>query len=115
MTTLPSIGMMILATLFSASGAIFLKKGSKSIRFSLKSINKNIITGGLLHTSAAILTIAAFRGGELSVLVPIAALNYVWASFLSIKYLGEKMNIYKWAGTIIIVAGIVLIGIGDIL
>jgi len=33
-------------------------------------------------------------------------------SFLSIYFLGEIMNVFKWSGIFIIIAGIALIGYG---
>ena len=59
------------------------------------------------------LLIIAFKGGEVSVLYPIIATSYVWVSLLSMKFLDEKINIFKWIGISIIIAGIILIGYGS--
>lgn len=57
--------------------------------------------------------IISFRGGEVSVLFPIVATSYIWVSFLSIYFLDETMNIFKWLGVLIIFTGIVFIGFGS--
>jgi len=33
----------------------------------------------------------------------------VWVSFLSIKFLNERMNSYKWVGIVLIIAGVFFI------
>ena len=67
----------------------------------------------MLYIVGGILIIVALRGGEVSVLYPIIATSYIWVSFLSIYFLGEVMNAYKWLGVISIIAGIALIGYGS--
>jgi undecaprenyl phosphate-alpha-L-ara4N flippase subunit ArnE len=69
--------------------------------------------GMVLYAIGGILLILSFRGGEVSVLYPIFATSYIWVSFLSIYFLGEIMNPYKWAGIAAIVIGIVLISLGS--
>jgi uncharacterized membrane protein len=69
--------------------------------------------GLVLYAIGGILLILSFRGGEVSVLYPIIATSYIWVSFLSIYFLNELMNLFKWLGVFTIVAGIVLIGHGS--
>ena len=57
--------------------------------------------------------ILSLRGGEVSVLYPIIATSYIWVSFLSIFFLNESMNNFKWLGVTSIIAGIILIGYGS--
>ena len=108
---------MIVASMLSACGSVYLKFGSTRIKFNVLMLIKNwpLVVGIALHLVSAGLTIIAFKGGELSVLVPIAALNYVWASLLAVRYLGEKMNKWKWVGTLVIVMGLALIGVSGVL
>ena len=69
--------------------------------------------GLLLYAVGGTILILSFRGGEVSVLYPIIATSYIWVSFLSIYFLGEAMNIFKWIGVFTIISGIVLIGYGS--
>ena len=57
--------------------------------------------------------IISFRGGDVSVLYPIVATSYIWVSFLSIYFLNEAMNFFKWLGIFTIILGIALIGYGS--
>ena len=66
-----------------------------------------------MYGVGAILMIISFRGGEVSVLYPIIATSYIWVSILSSYFLRETMNIFRWAGVFIIIAGIVSISYGS--
>ena len=114
-TKLWSILLVLFTTLLTSSAQLLWKKGSASLSFDVLGIITNyyIIGGILLYVVGGTLIIVAFRGGEVSVLYPIIATSYIWVSFLSIKFLGEVMNVFKWVGIISIIAGIVSIGFGS--
>lgn len=114
-TQIWAIGMVILATLIGAFGPILLKKASAQKLSSLNSLIKNysLFGGVALYGISTILFIPALKGGELSVLYPFVALVYVWVSLLSVKFLGEKMNRFKWIGVALIIIGVTFIGIGS--
>ncbi len=111
------IGLVTFATLISALGPIYMKKGAK--RFNLKKPteilkNTGVMLGCLFFGISAILFVIGLKFGELSVLYPLTSMSYVWACFLSTKMLGEKMNKTKWAGIALIIAGVMLISAGRI-
>ena len=114
-TQLWAIGMVILATIVGALGPIMLKKASAKKFSSLKSLAANyyLFAGIILYGFGTVLFIPALKGGELSVLYPFVALIYIWVSLLSVKFLGEKMNKFKWLGIALIIAGVTFIGIGS--
>lgn len=107
--------LVLFTTLLTSSAQIFYKLGSKTLEFSLISIltNHYLFAGILLYAIGGIFVILSFRGGEVSVLYPIIATSYIWVSFLSIKFLGETMNSFRWIGIILIIAGIASIGFGS--
>ena len=114
-TRLWSIILVILASLVGAFGPILLKKASAKRLSNISSliINYHLFGGVALYGIGTILFIPALKGGDLSVLYPFVALSYVWVSFLSVKFLGEKMNKIKWIGIALIIIGVTLIGIGS--
>jgi len=114
MTALWSIVMVSVAAVIGAFGAVFLKKGSQSLKFKFRSLIKNyyLISGFLLYGVSAVPFILALRGGDLSILYPIVATTYVWIAIFSIKFLGEKMNKWRWLGIALIMLGVALIGLG---
>jgi uncharacterized membrane protein len=116
LTTEPwAIGLVILATLVGAFGPILLKKASAKKLSKLSSLVKNYhLMGGVgLYAIGTILFIPALKGGDLSILYPFVALTYVWVSLLSVKFLGENMNLTKWVGIGLIILGVSLIGLGN--
>lgn len=106
--------LVFFASMVGSFGPILLKKGSE--KFSLKPRllikNYHIIGGAALYIFGTILFIAALRGGEVSVLYPAVSVTYIWVSLLSIKFLKEKMNKYKWIGISLIILGVAFIGLG---
>ena len=64
-------------------------------------------SGLILNGISALTYVYALKFGDLSVLYPVAGLSYIWISIISMKYLGEKMNGYKWLGVSLIVLGVV--------
>lgn len=114
-TQLWAVITVILGTFIGSFGPILFKKATKNLSFHpIKLITNYILMlGFFLYGLSAIFFIIAIRGGELSVLYPLVSINYIWVCFLSIKYLNEKMNLYKWLGIIMIIFGVSMIGIGS--
>jgi len=114
-TKLWAIGVILASTLLTSTAQLFYKFAADKLKFDVLSLitNYELIIGIMLYAVAGILLILSFRGGEVSVLYPLFATSYIWVSFLSIHFLGEIMNPYKWIGVAAIVAGIVLIGFGS--
>lgn len=110
-----AVVLMFTTTAITSFAQIFYKLGSEKLNFDLVSqlSNYHLIIGMILYVIGAFMVIIAFRGGDVSVLYPIIATSYIWVSFLSIWFLGEAMNFYKWVGIFIIFSGIVLIGYGS--
>ena len=107
--------LVLFTTLLTSSAQILWKKGSATLTFNIVGLlaNNYIIGGILLYIVGGMLIIVAFRGGEVSVLYPIIATSYIWVSLLSVRFLGEVMNVFKWLGIMAIISGIILIGYGS--
>jgi len=99
-----AIALVLLCTFFTAAGQIFLKIGSENLSFNILNLlgNLPLITGFVLYALGAVILVIALKHGELSVLYPIIAISLVWVSFLSVIFLNEIVNIWKWAGVITI-------------
>jgi len=114
-TELWAIFLVTLATLVGAFGPILLKKASEKKLSKISSLIRNyhLMGGVALFAIGTILFIPALKGGDLSVLYPFVSLTYIWVSLLSVKFLGEKMNKFKWFGITLIIAGVSFIGLGS--
>ena len=114
-TKLWAMGIIFFTTLLTSTAQIFWKFGVEKLEFNLLSIitNVEILTGIALYVVGGILLIISLRGGEVSVLYPIIAMSYIWVSILSVYFLNEVMNLFKWLGVAAIIVGIVMIGLGS--
>ena len=115
-TKLWAMGLVLFCTLLTSTAQLFYKFGAEKLTFNIFSIitNVELLTGLALYAVGGVLILISFRGGELSVLYPILATSYIWVSFLSIYFLNEVMNIFKWVGIFVIIAGIILINYGSV-
>ncbi|MBW2990022.1 hypothetical protein KY358_06935 [Candidatus Woesearchaeota archaeon] len=110
-----AIGLMVICTAFTSIAQVLYKLGSERLEFSLLALITNLplITGMVLYVLGAFIMILAFRGGEVSVLYPIIATDYIWVSLLAAYFFNEALNIFKWTGVIFVIIGIAFIGMGS--
>ncbi|MBS3097372.1 EamA family transporter [Candidatus Woesearchaeota archaeon] len=114
-TQLWAMALVFIAGVVGSFGPLFFKKGAENFRFNIKALikNYNLIIGVALYGIATVIFIPALKGGELSVLYPFVATTYIWVSLLSMKFLKEKMGLFKWMGVILIIIGVIFIGLGS--
>jgi drug/metabolite transporter (DMT)-like permease len=119
---LKTLVVMILAITAGAVGDIFLTLGMKSVGdLSTKGVREMIdlafralsspklIFGTLLQAVYFGLWLAVLSWEDLSVALPMQALNYVIVAFLSQWYLGESVTFMRWTGIVIICIGVALV------
>ena len=111
-----AIVLMFLCTLFASTAHIFLKFGANKINpaelFTV--FNLPLILGMGFFGLGALLMMTAFKFGELSVLLPILSMSYVWVSLLSpLFFAADSMNVWKWIGVVIIIVSVSLLGFGS--
>ncbi len=109
------MALVIIGSLVASPGAIFFKKASQNLGkniFKLLKI-KEFYIGAILFVLSTLFFVPGLKYGELSILYPVASFSYIWVALLSIHFLKEKMNISKWAGILLIIGGVVLIGLGS--
>ena len=107
---------MLLSVILGAIGSILLKKGSAKVifKFSITNFfelikNYKIILGITLHLIATIFLILSLHLDKLSIIYPLTSLSYIVVCVLSIYFLKEKMNRYKWLGILFILIGVMLL------
>ncbi len=107
-----SVLIALICTIFIATGQLFFKLGSAKIVSILSFFNLFIIIGALSYFIGSILYIISLKKGELSVIAPIFALNFVWVGILSMICLNEAINTTRWIGIATVAIGVGFIGIG---
>ncbi len=113
---------MILAVSAGTIGDILLAKGMKEMgdisAMNLRGIlnvaiqaltTPKLIVGTIMLALFFFLWLAVLSWEDLSVALPMQALNYVLVAFLSQYFLGETVSPLRWAGTILVCIGVMLI------
>jgi len=72
-----------------------------------------IFLGFVVYGLTTIITIVAYKFGNLSVLHPFFSFSFIFALLFSHFFLNEMINIYGILGIIFIMTGSILLGIGD--
>jgi drug/metabolite transporter (DMT)-like permease len=100
------ICIILFASLLTATGQMFWKmSGGADILF--------VLIGFLFYGVGAVLMIAAFRFGSLSVIHPMLSFSYIFALLFGRFLLRETISPLQLLGVLTIMAGVVLIGGGD--
>jgi multidrug transporter EmrE-like cation transporter len=112
-----AMGLVFLSTVSAASGQILIKMGTNMLKPNIWSLITDypLIIGYSLYGLSAAVLIYCLKHGELSVLYPIYAMNFIWVAIMSPVFFpgADSMNLHKWAGVLAVVAGVVLIGLGS--
>lgn len=119
---LKTIIVMLLAVTAGTVGDILLTKGMKELgdvsAMNLRGIlnaafqaltSPKLILGTTMLAVFFFLWLAVLSWEDLSVALPMQALNYVLVAFLSQYFLGEVVTPMRWAGTVLVCIGVILI------
>ena len=119
---LKSLLVMLLAVTAGTIGDILLARGMKELgdvsAMNLRGIlnvilqavvSPKLIVGVMMLAIFFFLWLAVLSWEDLSVALPMQALNFVLVAFLAQFYLHEPVTPMRWAGTILICIGVVLI------
>ncbi len=116
-----TVAVMIVAAVLGATGDMLLSKGMKeigdvSLRLAaLPQVGWQVLSNRLVLAGAALLSLffvlwlAVLSWTDLSVALPLTALSYVFGAFLAKHCLGEHLCAGRWAGTLLICLGVVLV------
>lgn len=113
---------MLIAVSAGTIGDLLLAKGMKELGdisgMNLRSIvnvaiqaltTPKLVVGTAMLAIFFFLWLAVLSWEDLSVALPMQALNYVLVAFLSQYFLGEIVSPMRWAGTILVCIGVMLI------
>lgn len=110
-----AIGIVVLCTLFTATGSFLLKKGMDLFSPTWNGVLAAypVLIGLFFYFLGFVLLTISFRHGELSVLFPFVSLSFIWVAIMSYMLLGEQLTATEVGGLGAIVCGVVLIGISS--
>jgi drug/metabolite transporter (DMT)-like permease len=106
------------STIICAGAQLLIKKGANAlgpnptmVQTALAMLlTPALFAGYSMYAVSTVLLVLALRHGQLSLLYPVFAMNYVWVTILSVVVLHESMNPFKLAGIVAIIAGIAVLG-----
>ncbi len=99
--------------LFIALGMHQSQEVNSPLAFLTAIFNPFVILGILLLIFRLLTWMAMLSWADLTYVLPVTALSYVASAALGGIFLGETITPVRWAGTILIVAGTVLVGMGE--
>lgn len=117
-----TVVIMLLAVIAGTIGDILLAKGMKELGDVSTMTPRGVFAAGYqalttpkLIIGTAMLAIffflwlAVLSWEDLSVALPLQALNYVLVAFLAHSFLGETVSPLRWTGTILVCVGVIMI------
>jgi drug/metabolite transporter (DMT)-like permease len=113
---------MTIAAASAALGQIYVRRGMQQIGslenyapmalliyFWNAATNLNVIAGTALNTVFYLLFLATLSWTDVTVALPMTAIEYGFAAFLAIIMLKEQVSLLRWIGIALVVAGVILI------
>jgi drug/metabolite transporter (DMT)-like permease len=74
--------------------------------------NPHVLLGVVFAAGFFYLYLSALSSVDLSYAMPITALSYLFAAVFARLFLGEQLDWHRWAGSLLIVAGVALVVLG---
>ena len=106
------IGQILFKKSTNNIGTYNLRSGRDRIRFLSEIFTRPYLWVGILAMVIGLIVwLLAIAQGDLSLVFPIGSLQYILILFLAHKFLGEKIDRMKLAGTLLVMAGIVLMSV----
>ena len=113
---------ILLATLSAAIGESLLSYGMKrngQVNLAVPSqwghlilsvvLNPHVLAGVVFLAFFFFLYLAALSWADLSFVMPLTAMSYIFAALLARFVLKEELSWFRWAGTVVITLGIILV------
>jgi drug/metabolite transporter (DMT)-like permease len=75
--------------------------------------NGSVVLGTVLNAVFYLLFLAVLSWSEVTVALPLTALEYLFAAVLSVMILKEVVPGLRWAGIVLVVGGVILIGLSE--
>ncbi len=113
---------MTLAAASAAVGQILVRRGMQqvgslenyapmavAVYFYHAAINGYVIMGTALNTVFYVLFLAALSWTDVTVALPMTAIEYGFAAFLAVVILKEQVSPLRWAGIVLVIVGVIFI------
>jgi drug/metabolite transporter (DMT)-like permease len=107
-----AVGETLLSFAMKRSGQVDVTESSHWIKLFLSVIRNPYIFAGVVFLAVYFfLYLVALSWADLSFVLPLTAVSYIFAAFLAKFFLKEDVTWLRWVGTIVIIAGITLVAV----
>jgi drug/metabolite transporter (DMT)-like permease len=107
-----AVGETILSYAMKRSGQVDVTESSHWVNLILSVVRNPYVFAGVLFLGVYFfLYLIALSWADLSFVLPLTAVSYIFAAFLAKFFLGEDVSWLRWVGTIVIIAGITLVAL----
>jgi drug/metabolite transporter (DMT)-like permease len=111
-TLCAAIGETLISYAMKKNGQVDVKELSQWLNLIFSVIRNPYIFGGVILLGIFFfLYLAALSWADISFVLPLTALSYIFVALLAKFFLREDVSWYRWAGTLIIVIGITLVAL----
>ena len=76
-------------------------------------LSPQALIGMVLMAAYFALYALSLQWADMSFVLPLTALSYLLGTLLAKYYLGETVTTTRWAGTLIITLGVIVVGLGE--
>ncbi len=112
-TPLSSILLVLFGSVVGSFGAVYLKLGAVRLTGAIMSfLNWRLAFGVGLYLASSVFYSLGIRHGQLSVLFPMVAVGYIWTLLWARLFFHERFNRSKVFGLSLVLAGVLLVGMG---
>jgi len=114
-TPLSSMLLVFLAAFIGSFGAVFLKSGAGRLHRQIRTLllNWRLALGVAFYLLSSFFFVLGVREGELTILYPMVSLGYVFTLVWSRLFFREAITRNKFVGIGLVLAGIVLLSLGN--
>ncbi len=107
-----SIGEVLLSYGMKRNGEVNIADPAQWVNLIMQCIRNPYIIGGVaLLAVFFFLYLASLSWADISFVLPLTAMSFIFAAVMAKYFLREDVSWYRWAGTFIIVVGIIIAGL----
>ncbi len=107
------IFLIIVGVLSGSMAVLLLKKAASQYPLRQLFFRRIFWEGVVLFGLSLLLYVIVLQRVDISVAYPLSSISYLVTTMLSVRYLGEKMNGWKWFALFGVMAGVTLIAMGS--
>ena len=107
--------LVLFGSFIGSFATVFMKQGVMRLELNLRSllVNWRLATGVFIYLASTYFYTLGLREGEVTILYPLVSLGYIYTLVWSRMFFGEQFTRGKVLGIVIIMAGAMLLQLGN--